>query len=89
MTAVIKCVLYFDFQALEVNKRLNCATDILLESREQLSNIENCRDGLLYGVPISIKDNVGYKVGYHRKTIQPQRVLRNRFACSFHKINCF
>ncbi|XP_031430315.1 fatty-acid amide hydrolase 1 isoform X2 [Clupea harengus] len=48
-------------KALEVNKRLNCATDILLESREQLSNIENCRDGLLYGVPISIKDNVGYK----------------------------
>ncbi|KAL2089942.1 hypothetical protein ACEWY4_014630 [Coilia grayii] len=48
-------------KALEVNKRLNCATEILLESCQQLSNIENYRHGLLYGVPVSIKDNVGYK----------------------------
>ncbi|KAG5275792.1 hypothetical protein AALO_G00124600 [Alosa alosa] len=48
-------------KALEVNKRLNCATDFLLESQQQLLNIENCRGGLLYGVPVSIKDNVGYK----------------------------
>ncbi|XDV36465.1 hypothetical protein PO909_006238 [Leuciscus waleckii] len=49
-------------KALEVNKNLNCSTEILMESVEQLTEINTqSKKGLLYGVPISIKDNVGYK----------------------------
>ncbi|KAL7832492.1 hypothetical protein SRHO_G00295100 [Serrasalmus rhombeus] len=51
---------YMD-KALEVNRKLNCSTDVLMESVKQLSEIESHRDGLLYGVPISIKDNIAYK----------------------------
>ncbi|XP_076871340.1 fatty-acid amide hydrolase 1 isoform X2 [Brachyhypopomus gauderio] len=50
-------------KALEVNQKLNCGTDVLIESLEQLADIEthknqNC---LLYGVPVSLKENIGYK----------------------------
>ncbi|KAK7144203.1 hypothetical protein R3I94_010582 [Phoxinus phoxinus] len=48
-------------KALEVNKSLNCGTEILMESVAQLKEINTQKKGLLYGVPISIKDNVGYK----------------------------
>ncbi|XP_072540070.1 fatty-acid amide hydrolase 1 [Salminus brasiliensis] len=51
---------YMD-KALEVNKTLNCNTDVLMESVKQLAEIESHRDGLLYGIPISIKENIGYK----------------------------
>ena len=57
----------FGLQALEVNRKLNCSTDVLMESVKQLSEIESHRDGLLYGVPISIKDNIGYKVQREEK----------------------
>ncbi|MCI4375046.1 hypothetical protein PGIGA_G00104510 [Pangasianodon gigas] len=50
-------------KALEVNKKLNCATAVLTESLKQLEDIESHKDGLLYGIPISIKDNVDYE-GY-------------------------
>ncbi|MCI4375047.1 hypothetical protein PGIGA_G00104520 [Pangasianodon gigas] len=50
-------------KALEVNKKLNCATAVLTESLKQLENIESHKDGLLYGIPFSIKDNVDYE-GY-------------------------
>ncbi|KAI4889973.1 hypothetical protein NFI96_024360 [Prochilodus magdalenae] len=49
---------YMD-KAVEVNRKLNCSTDVLMESMKQLSNIP--KDGLLYGVPISLKENIGYK----------------------------
>lgn len=49
-------------QALDVNKKLNCCTGILLESLDQLKTISSNKEGLLYGVPISIKDNIAYKV---------------------------
>ncbi|XP_026801453.3 fatty-acid amide hydrolase 1 [Pangasianodon hypophthalmus] len=50
-------------KALEVNKKLNCATAVLTESLKQLEDIESHKGGLLYGIPISIKDNVDYE-GY-------------------------
>ncbi|XP_063057510.1 fatty-acid amide hydrolase 1 isoform X2 [Engraulis encrasicolus] len=86
-------------KALEVNKKLNCATEILLESCQQVSNLESCRDGLLYGVPISIKDNVGYKghdstCGLVCKVDQPDeddcvlvKVLKSQGAVPFIKTN--
>ncbi|XP_045079426.1 fatty-acid amide hydrolase 1-like isoform X2 [Coregonus clupeaformis] len=48
-------------KTLEVNRRLNCCTEVLLESWDQLEDIDSCKDGLLYGVPVSIKENMGYK----------------------------
>ncbi|XP_043984263.1 vitamin D3 hydroxylase-associated protein-like [Gambusia affinis] len=48
-------------KALAVHKELNCCTEILLESFDQLRTFGSNKDGLLYGVPISIKDNVSYK----------------------------
>ncbi|CAB1324660.1 unnamed protein product [Coregonus sp. 'balchen'] len=50
-------------KALEVNRRLNCCTEVLLECWDQLEDIGSHKDGLLYGVPVSIKENLGYK-GY-------------------------
>ncbi|XP_026999164.2 vitamin D3 hydroxylase-associated protein-like [Tachysurus fulvidraco] len=50
-------------KAIEVHKKLNCGTAVLTESLKQLEDIESYKDGLLYGIPISIKDNVDYE-GY-------------------------
>lgn len=49
-------------KALEANRKLNCSTAVLMESLEQLEDIESHKDGLLYGIPISIKDNLDYEV---------------------------
>uniref|UniRef100_A0A3B4XZL8 Fatty-acid amide hydrolase 1 n=1 Tax=Seriola lalandi dorsalis TaxID=1841481 RepID=A0A3B4XZL8_SERLL len=48
-------------KTLDVHKQLNCCTGILLESFDQLKTIGSNKDGLLYGVPISIKENIAYK----------------------------
>lgn len=40
-----------------------------MESVEQLTKINTQKKGLLYGVPISIKDNVGYKVNLREMRI--------------------
>ncbi|XP_030647325.1 fatty-acid amide hydrolase 1 [Chanos chanos] len=48
-------------KTLEVNKKLNCCTEILMECQEQLADTEAHRDKLLYGVPVSIKENLDYK----------------------------
>ncbi|XP_062920592.1 fatty-acid amide hydrolase 1 isoform X1 [Mobula hypostoma] len=48
-------------KALEVNKQLNCLTDFLPECQAQLQNTQVKRKGLLYGIPISIKDNINCK----------------------------
>ncbi|KAK2858264.1 hypothetical protein Q7C36_006183 [Tachysurus vachellii] len=50
-------------KALEVNRELNCSTAVLMESLKQLEEVESHKEGLLYGIPVSIKDNVDYK-GY-------------------------
>ncbi|XP_066521738.1 fatty-acid amide hydrolase 1 [Hoplias malabaricus] len=48
-------------KALQVNSKLNCSTGVLMESAKHLEEIESYKDGLLYGVPISIKENIGFK----------------------------
>ncbi|XP_039983659.1 fatty-acid amide hydrolase 1 [Xiphias gladius] len=44
-------------KTLDLNKKLNCCTGILLESFDQLKTIGSNKEGLLYGVPVSIKEN--------------------------------
>lgn len=53
---------YHFSQTLDVNKKLNCCTGILLECFDQLKTVASNKEGLLYGVPVSIKDNIQYKV---------------------------
>lgn len=48
-------------KTLAVNKKLNCCTEILLESLDQLKTVGSNKEGLLYGVPVSIKENVAFK----------------------------
>uniref|UniRef100_A0A3Q3VIG4 Fatty-acid amide hydrolase 1 n=1 Tax=Mola mola TaxID=94237 RepID=A0A3Q3VIG4_MOLML len=48
-------------KALDVHKKLNCCTGVLLESFDQLKTLVSHKEGLLYGVPVSIKENIGYK----------------------------
>uniref|UniRef100_A0A8C4GHB4 Fatty-acid amide hydrolase 1 n=1 Tax=Dicentrarchus labrax TaxID=13489 RepID=A0A8C4GHB4_DICLA len=48
-------------KTLDVNKKLNCCTGILLESFDQLKTASSIKEGLLYGVPVSIKENIAYK----------------------------
>ncbi|XP_043097771.1 fatty-acid amide hydrolase 1 [Puntigrus tetrazona] len=93
-------VLYaFMEKALEVNKNLNCSTEILMESVAQLKDINTQKKGLLYGVPISIKDNVAYEghdtsCGVVSKLDQPAledsvvvEVLKKQGAIPFIKTN--
>ncbi|XP_067229989.1 fatty-acid amide hydrolase 1 isoform X1 [Chanodichthys erythropterus] len=89
----------FMAKALEVNKNLNCCTEILMESVAQLKDINTQKKGLLYGVPISIKENVAYKghdssCGVVSKLDQPAvmdsvvvRVLKKQGAIPFIKTN--
>nr|XP_057929347.1 fatty-acid amide hydrolase 1 [Doryrhamphus excisus] len=48
-------------KSLRVDKKLNCCTGFLLESIDQLKTLDHNERGLLYGVPVSIKENIGYK----------------------------
>ncbi|XP_040190503.1 vitamin D3 hydroxylase-associated protein-like isoform X1 [Rana temporaria] len=49
-------------KALEVTREVNCVTDFLAECEAQLQELKKQPEkGLLYGVPISLKDNLGYK----------------------------
>uniref|UniRef100_A0A8C1XGH6 Fatty-acid amide hydrolase 1 n=1 Tax=Cyprinus carpio TaxID=7962 RepID=A0A8C1XGH6_CYPCA len=86
-------------KALEVNKNLNCSTEFLMESVAQLEDIKTQKKGLLYGVPISIKDNVSYEghdtsCGVVSKLGQPAlvdsvvvKVLKKQGAIPFIKTN--
>uniref|UniRef100_A0A673H975 Fatty-acid amide hydrolase 1 n=1 Tax=Sinocyclocheilus rhinocerous TaxID=307959 RepID=A0A673H975_9TELE len=86
-------------KALEVNKNLNCSTEIIMESVAQLKDIKSQKKGLLYGVPISIKDNVAYEghdtsCGVVSKLDQPAlvdsvvvKVLKKQGAIPFIKTN--
>lgn len=51
---------YMD-KALDVNKKLNCCTTVLSESFDEIKTISSQKEGLLYGVPVSIKENIAYK----------------------------
>ncbi|NWV00216.1 FAAH1 hydrolase, partial [Upupa epops] len=49
-------------KALQVTQQTNCLRHFIPESEEQLQEIEQRREkGLLYGIPISIKDHIGHK----------------------------
>ncbi|XP_073708337.1 fatty-acid amide hydrolase 1-like [Garra rufa] len=93
-------VLYaFMEKALEVNKNLNCSTEIIMECEAQLKDINTQKKGLLYGVPISIKDNIAYEghdtsCGVVSKLDQPAlmdsvlvTVLKKQGAIPFIKTN--
>uniref|UniRef100_A0A672I464 Fatty-acid amide hydrolase 1 n=1 Tax=Salarias fasciatus TaxID=181472 RepID=A0A672I464_SALFA len=47
--------------AYTLQSKLNCCTEVLLESFDQVKTMGSNKEGLLYGVPVSIKDNVGHK----------------------------
>lgn len=50
-------------QALEVTQQTNCLRHFIPECEEQLQEIQQHKEkGLLYGIPISIKDHIGHKV---------------------------
>uniref|UniRef100_A0A8C6U5G1 Fatty-acid amide hydrolase 1 n=1 Tax=Neogobius melanostomus TaxID=47308 RepID=A0A8C6U5G1_9GOBI len=48
-------------KTLELQRKLNCCTGIILDSFEQCKTISSCKKGLLYGVPISLKENLCLK----------------------------
>ncbi|XP_063795602.1 vitamin D3 hydroxylase-associated protein-like isoform X2 [Pseudophryne corroboree] len=49
-------------KALEVTKEVNCVTDFLEDCETQLQEVKKQqKKGLLYGVPMTLKDHVGYK----------------------------
>ncbi|XP_074007830.1 vitamin D3 hydroxylase-associated protein-like [Numenius arquata] len=58
-----KTVLYTYLEkALEVTQQTNCLRHFIPECEEQLQEIQQQEEkGLLYGIPISIKDHIGYK----------------------------
>lgn len=50
-------------KALEVTQQTNCVQYFIPECEEQLQEIQQQRKkGLLYGIPVSIKDHIGHKV---------------------------
>ncbi|NXK55161.1 VDHAP protein, partial [Chauna torquata] len=58
-----KIVLYtYIEKALEVTQQTNCVQHFIPECEEQLQEIQQQREkGLLYGIPVSIKDHIGHK----------------------------
>uniref|UniRef100_A0A671V8M8 Fatty-acid amide hydrolase 1 n=1 Tax=Sparus aurata TaxID=8175 RepID=A0A671V8M8_SPAAU len=86
-------------KTLDLNKKLNCCTGILLESFDQLKTVASNKEGLLYGVPVSIKENIAYKnydssCGLIIKLDQPEdkdsvivEVLKRQGAIPFVKTN--
>ncbi|XP_042340166.1 fatty-acid amide hydrolase 1 [Plectropomus leopardus] len=49
-------------KTLDVTKDLNCCTGIILESLDQLEKVAaSNKEGLLYGVPVSVKENIACK----------------------------
>ncbi|NWX63192.1 VDHAP protein, partial [Promerops cafer] len=49
-------------EALEVNREVNCVTDFIHGCEDQLQEVKKPKEkGLLYGIPISIKDHINFK----------------------------
>ncbi|NXM33579.1 VDHAP protein, partial [Oxyruncus cristatus] len=49
-------------EALEVNREVNCLTDFIYGCEDQLQKLKKQKEkGLLFGIPISIKDHVNCK----------------------------
>uniref|UniRef100_A0A8C6ZU47 Fatty-acid amide hydrolase 1 n=1 Tax=Nothoprocta perdicaria TaxID=30464 RepID=A0A8C6ZU47_NOTPE len=82
-------------KALEVNKEVNCVTAFIPSCLQHIQEMRNRKKGLLYGVPISIKDHVVCKVfSLFLKLSVPEqeesvlmRVLRSQGAIPFVKTN--
>nr|XP_033772404.1 fatty-acid amide hydrolase 1-like isoform X2 [Geotrypetes seraphini] len=87
-------------KALEVTRELNCVTDYLQECEVQLRQLQaQDRKGLLYGVPVSLKDNFNYKghdstLGLQKRLFSPVsedcvvvQVLKAQGAIPFVKTN--
>ncbi|XP_025910027.1 vitamin D3 hydroxylase-associated protein-like [Nothoprocta perdicaria] len=86
-------------KALEVNKEVNCVTAFIPSCLQHIQEMRNRKKGLLYGVPISIKDHVvckgcGCTCGSGEKLSVPEqeesvlmRVLRSQGAIPFVKTN--
>ncbi|XP_055021012.1 fatty-acid amide hydrolase 1 isoform X2 [Boleophthalmus pectinirostris] len=51
---------YMD-KTLDLQQKLNCCTEIILDSFEKLKTIDSGKKGLLYGVPVSVKENLSLK----------------------------
>lgn len=50
-------------KALEVTQQTNCLRHFIPECEEQLQEIQRQKEkGLLYGIPVSIKDHISHKV---------------------------
>lgn len=50
-------------KALEVTQQTNCLRHFIPECEEQLQKIQRQKEkGLLYGIPVSIKDHISHKV---------------------------
>ncbi|KAL8178747.1 UNVERIFIED_CONTAM: hypothetical protein K2H54_056063, partial [Gekko kuhli] len=90
---------YMD-KALDVTRELNCVTDYLDDSESQLLHMKNQgKKGLLFGVPISIKDSIGCKghdstLGLVKRLQKPVtadavviQVLKHQGAIPFVKTN--
>ncbi|XP_067423871.1 vitamin D3 hydroxylase-associated protein-like [Emydura macquarii macquarii] len=74
---------YMD-KALEVTREVNCLRHFIPECEEQLREVQRQKEkGLLHGVPVSIKDHIGYKghlstcgfVQLHSRTEQEDSVM--------------
>lgn len=48
-------------KTLEVNQKLNCCTEIISESFDQLKTLGDNQKGILYGVPVSLKESLFLK----------------------------
>ncbi|XP_051788760.1 fatty-acid amide hydrolase 1 [Erpetoichthys calabaricus] len=48
-------------KALELQNEVNCVTSFLPECQDQLQDLEKYKDGILFGIPVSIKENVNFK----------------------------
>lgn len=53
----------FSGEALEVTQEVNCVIDFIHGCEDQLQKVKKQKEkGLLYGIPVSIKDHINCKV---------------------------
>ncbi|XP_041063762.1 fatty-acid amide hydrolase 1-like [Carcharodon carcharias] len=86
-------------KALDATRKFNCIIEFLPECQAQLLDLHEAKKGLLYGIPISIKENINYKghdstCGLRKFVNQPAgedsvivKVLKKQGAIPFVKTN--
>ncbi|KAK3588105.1 hypothetical protein CHS0354_012163 [Potamilus streckersoni] len=91
----------YQTKALQVNKRLNCVTEPILEAKANAKSLDEHaeKEGLLYGIPVSLKENYQLKgydctmglVNYTGKLFKDDavlvKVLRKQGAIPFVRTN--